>query len=87
MTQQTYTLEIIAELTGTDTKTILTYQEMGVIQPEPETNQFTDDTVRHLSRIQQLRQTHTLTESATKLVADLLTEVEDLRQKTRQSWR
>lgn len=86
-TETYYTIDLIAELSGTDTKTILHYQELGVISPTPETQQYNTETLRQLCRLEHLRQAHTLSDSATKLVAGLLTEIESLRQQHRQNLR
>jgi len=75
-----YTLEILAEITGVSTQTILQYQEHGIIRPvsggDP---QFDDEAVRSLRRIEHLRDTCELNLTGLKLLASLLEEVEQLR--------
>ena len=84
-----YTIDVIAELSGTDTKTVLRYQELGVITPAPlseeseEPTKFDTEALRHICRLEQLRHSHTLSESGLKLVAELLAEIETLRQERR----
>ena len=46
-TQQAYTLELLAEITGVSAQTIVQYQEHGLIRPE-----FDDESVRTLRRIE-----------------------------------
>ena len=75
-----YTLEILAEITGVSTTTILRYQEHGLIHPvsngEPH---FDDEAVRALLRIEHLRDTCEMNLAGLKLLASLLEEVEKLR--------
>jgi DNA-binding transcriptional MerR regulator len=51
-TPPAYSLEILAEITGVATQTIVQYQEHGLIRP-----QFDDETIRALRRIEHLRET------------------------------
>lgn len=75
-----YTLQILAEITGVSTQTILQYQEHGLIRPasgrEP---QFDDESVRALRRIEHLRETCEMNLAGLKLLTSLLEEVEELR--------
>jgi len=77
-TPQTYTLDILAEITGVSTQTIVQYQEHGLIHPE-----FDDETVRALRRIEHLRETCELNLAGLKLLTSLLEEVEQLRAELR----
>jgi len=77
-TPQTYTLAILAEITGVSTQTIVLYQEHGLIRPD-----FDDETVRALRRIEHLRETCELNLAGLKLLTSLLEEVEQLRSELR----
>jgi DNA-binding transcriptional MerR regulator len=77
-TPQTYTLDILAEITGVSTQTIVQYQEHGLIRPD-----FDDETVRALRRIEHLRETCELNLAGLKLLTSLLEEVEQLRAELR----
>lgn len=77
-----YTLEVIARISGVDAETILHYQEQGFIRPLPESaNQFDDEALRTLRRIEHLRETCGVNEAGLRLILDLLDEVERLRNK------
>ncbi len=75
---QTYTLDILAEITGVSTQTILHYQEQGLIREE-----FDDETVRSLRRIEHLRESCEMDLKALKLLTRLMDEVEQLREELR----
>ena len=75
---QTYTLEILAEITGVATQAIVQYQEHGLIRPE-----LDDDAIRALRRIEHLRETCEINLSGLKLLSSLLNEVEHLRDELR----
>lgn len=77
-TPQTYSLEILAETTGVSTQLIVQYQEHGILP-----NQFDDDTVRALRRIEHLRETCEMNLRGLKMLTQLLDEVEQLRQELR----
>jgi DNA-binding transcriptional MerR regulator len=72
--ETTYTLEVLAEITGISTQQIVQYQEHGLIHPR-----FDDETVRLLRRIEHLRETCEMNLSGLKLLTRLLDEVELLR--------
>ncbi len=76
--EPTYTLEILAEITGISTQTIVQYQEHGILR-----SQFDDDALRTLRRIEHLRETCEMNLTGVKLLNHLLTEVEDLRRAQR----
>jgi DNA-binding transcriptional MerR regulator len=79
--QAGYTLEILAEITGVSTQTIVHYQEHGIMRHRGP--QFDDEAVRALRRIEHLRETCELNLSGLKLLASLLEEVEQLRDELR----
>jgi DNA-binding transcriptional MerR regulator len=78
MPEASYSLEIVSELTGVSTQTIVQYQEHGLIQPV-----FDDETIRALRRIEHLRETCEMNLSGLKLLTQLLEEVERLRAELR----
>lgn len=67
-----YTLDVVAHITGIHTETILHYQETGLIGQAP----FDDETVRTLRRIEHLRSTYEVNEAALKLILGLMARVE-----------
>lgn len=75
---QTYTLEVLAEMTGISTQTIVQYKEHGIIRPD-----FDDETVRCLRRIEHLRESCEVNLNGLKLLSNLLEEVETLREELR----
>ncbi len=77
-TPQTYSLEILAETTGVSTQMIVQYQEHGIIHQD-----FDDETVRTLRRIEALREACEMNLSGLKMLTQLLDEVEQLRQELR----
>jgi chaperone modulatory protein CbpM len=79
-----YSLEILAELSGVSTQTILQYKEQGLIRAEDgDDPHFTDDTVRLLRRIEHLRELCEPNLAGLKLMTQLLDEVEALRAELR----
>jgi len=79
---QTYTLEIVAKLTGVASETILHYQEHGLVKPV-EPDHFDDNAIHALRRIEHLRQTCEVNLSGVKLIFELMNEVEQLRSQLR----
>lgn len=75
---ETYTLQVLAEITGVSSQTIVQYQEHGLIRPE-----FDDETIRALRRIEHLRETCEMNLAGLKLLTGLLNEVEQLREELR----
>ena len=75
----TYALDIVAELTGVSSQTILHYQDQGLIRPAASTGRFDDETVHTLRRIEHLRQTSEANLTGIKLILELLDEVERLK--------
>lgn len=74
-----YTLDIVAELAGVSTTTILHYQEQGLIHPAEPTGDFDDETVHTLRRIEHLRHTSEANLTGIKLILELLDEVDRLK--------
>lgn len=83
-----YSLEVVAELAGVDTTTVLRYQEQGFIRPisreASEAAAFDAECLRQLRRIEHLRATCEMNEAGLKLILNLLEEVEQLREERRQ---
>jgi hypothetical protein len=86
--EASYSIEVIAQLTGVDTQTILHYQEKGFIRPVAkdagDAVLFDAECLRQLRRIEHLRATCGMNDTGLKLILDLLHEVECLRQERRQ---
>lgn len=86
-TEATYTVEVVAHLTGISTQTILYYREQGLIASLPKTApdapQFDHEALRTLRRLEHLRTACQLSEPGLKLVSDLLNEIERLRAELR----
>lgn len=75
---ETYTLEVLAEITGIETTTLIQYQEHGIIRPA-----FDDETIRRLRRAEHLRESCEMNLDGLKLLTHLLEEVEHLREEAR----
>jgi len=86
-TDTSYTIETVAELAGVSVKTVLHYQELGVISTSSQPPEFTTETLRQLRQIERLRSAHELGDSGVKLIAGLLGEIEGLRHRLRQMTR
>ena len=86
-----YTLDVIAELAGVDTRTVLHYQEQGFLRPATgETGsdvKFDSESLRQLRRIDHLRSTCEMNDTGLRLVLGLLEEAERLREERRQWFR
>ncbi len=83
----TYCIDVISKLSGVSTQTIIHYQELGILTPSQHSDEFNSEHLRQLTRLEHLRSTHSLTDSAVVLVANLLTEIEHLRDERRQHLR
>lgn len=79
---ETYTLEVLAEITGIETTTIIEYQEHGIIRPV-----YDDETVRRLRRAEHLRESCEMNLEGLKLLTRLMEEVEHLREELRRHQR
>lgn len=73
--QATYSLDIVAQLTGISSQTIVRYQEQGLIRG----NDLDDEAVHTLRRIEHLRCTCETNDSGLKLILGLMDEVDRLR--------
>ena len=71
----TYQLDIVAQLTGISSQTIVHYQEQGLIRG----NDLDDEVVHTLRRIEHLKQTCELNLSGLRLILDLMDQVEELK--------
>ncbi|MES2920407.1 MAG: MerR family transcriptional regulator [Verrucomicrobiota bacterium] len=76
--QETYTLDLVAKLTGVSSQTILHYQEQGLIHPAGSAGDFDDETIHTLRRIEHLRRTSEANLTGIKLILQLLDEVDRL---------
>ena len=72
--KQPYTLEILAQVTGISTRTLIRYQEQGLINPD-----YDDETIRSIRRFEHLRETCEVNLSGLKLILSLIEEIEQLR--------
>ena len=86
-----YTIEVIAELAGVNSQTVLHYQEQGFIRPlardDGDDAIFDVECLRQLRRIAHLRKTCGMNDAGLKLMLDLLHEIECLREQLRQMHR
>lgn len=80
----TYSLEIIAKITGVSSQTILHYQEHGLIQRAGKRGVFDDEDVHTLRRIEHLKNTCEANLSGIKLILSLIDEVERLKTSLRE---
>ncbi len=71
----TYSLEVVAEITGISSRTILRYQEAGLIR----SSVYDDETLRTLRRIEHLQNTCGVNEHGLRLILGLMDELERLR--------
>lgn len=79
-----YSLEVVAEITGIATHTILHYQEEGLLPTAPSAAReeeilFDDATLCALRRIDHLARQYEMSTPVLKLLCGLLEEVESLR--------
>jgi DNA-binding transcriptional MerR regulator len=85
--EATYSLDMIAELSGVSSQTILQYSERGLISPVADTGpqaiQFDEETLRTLRLIEHLRTTCEMNMDGLKLMLELMDEVERLREDLR----
>lgn len=83
-----YTLDVVAELTGVSSQTILFYHEQGLV-PRAATHAsadervFDDEALRAIRRLEHLRTELELKEPALRLMVNLLGEIERLRAEVR----
>lgn len=83
-----YSIEVIAELAGVSTQTVVHYQEQGFFRhsslDEGNAEMFDVEFLRQLRRIEHLRTTCEMNDTGLKLMLDLLHEIECLREESRQ---
>lgn len=83
----TYTLDVVARLTGLSTQTILFYHEKGLVPAAAERpageQLFDDEALRTIRRLEHLRTELELKEPALRLMVNLLAEIERLRSEVR----
>jgi DNA-binding transcriptional MerR regulator len=77
--QAAYTLDVVAQITGISSQTIIRYQEQGLLP----TGRLNDETVRILRRIHHLQGDLGFNESGLRLILNLMDEVERLRSELR----
>lgn len=73
-----YSLEVVARITGISSQTIVRYQESGLIRPD----HYDDETVRTLRRIEHLQSTCGVNEAGLRLILGLMEEVERLKNRS-----
>ena len=83
----TYCIEVFTQLAGVNTQTVIHYQKLGILPDSSDDEPFDSENLRHLARLEQLREIHELSDSALLLVSNLIMEVEHLRQRQRQNRR
>jgi DNA-binding transcriptional MerR regulator len=78
-----YTLDVLCELVGVPSQTILHYQEHGLIVPAAaagrSSRRFNDETLRTLRRIEHLRAHYEMNLRSLKFTLGLLQDLERLR--------
>ena len=86
-TDASYTIEVVVELTGVSSQTILLYEEQGLISPVTDSGSgaryFNDEALRTLRRIEHLRSNCEVNVPGLKLMLSLMDEVERLRAELR----
>jgi hypothetical protein len=82
-----YTLDVLCELVGVSPRTVLHYQEHGLIVPAgtrgAAASRFNDETLRTLRRIEHLRARYEMNLRSLKFTLALLRELEQLREDLR----
>ena len=83
----TYTLDVVAELTGVSTQTILHYREHGLLPAVPandaNTGRYDLEALRKLRHIEQLRTLYEMNMAGLKAMLELADEVESLQSSLR----
>lgn len=82
----TYSLDIVAKITGVSSQSILHYQAHGLIQPLESSGGFDDEAVHKLRQIEHLKQSCEANLSGLKLILGLMDEVERLKASLRQRY-
>lgn len=73
-----YSLDVLAEITGISSQSIVQYHEHGLIPASAD-----DDTIRHLRRMEHLRESYNLNLGSVKLIDSLLDQLDELRAELR----
>ena len=81
--EATYTLEVVAELCGISTQTVLHYQEQGLLPRTPRPASYTDEALRALRRIEDLRTHYEMNLEGIKLMLQLMDDLERLQRDLR----
>jgi MerR family transcriptional regulator/heat shock protein HspR len=79
----TYRLEMMAEMTGISSQTILHYQEHGLIRTCGDSPEFDEEALHMLRRIEHVRQTCGVNLEGLKLMVELMEELERLKTELR----
>ncbi len=79
----TYTLEVVAEMTGVSTQTIVHYQEQGLLPASSKQALVDEEVLRTLRRIEHLRTSYEMNLAGLKLMLELMDEVERLQRGVR----
>jgi DNA-binding transcriptional MerR regulator len=83
----TYDLEIVTELTGLSTQTLLHYQEQGLIPCASSSGSVSEsineETLRRLRHIEQLRSAYELNIAGIKHIFELMDQIEALQSELR----
>ncbi|MBB5350330.1 DNA-binding transcriptional MerR regulator [Haloferula luteola] len=77
-----HSLETVVRMTGSSRRKIVFYCRSGLVESAPDM-QFDDDSVRLLQQIERLRRDHRMNWAAIRMIAELLREVEALRDELR----
>ena len=82
-----YPLDTTARLAGVERRTVLVYCRHGMIHPaeghEDETWQFSEETVRVIRRIEDLRETHGVNLAGIRMIMELMNRLEQLEREVR----
>jgi DNA-binding transcriptional MerR regulator len=81
--EATYQLDLVAQLTGIASQTIVHYREHGLIQPVDGSDSFDDEAIHTLRRIEHLRTTCDANLAGLKLILNLMNQVEQLKSELR----
>jgi DNA-binding transcriptional MerR regulator len=82
-----YPLDVVVHLTGVARRTILIYCRAGLIcpaePPEESPIQFSEDAIYRIRRIEYLRSVHGINLAGLKMIFELMTDLEKLREEIR----
>lgn len=74
----TYSLEVVAQMTGISTQTIIHYREQGLLPASAKSAQVNEEALRTLRRIEHLRASYEMNLAGLKHMLELMDEVERL---------